>query len=74
MIAASSCFPIGFEPIIFPDNFSDGSCLKEILAHHKSVALMDAGFYDNLALTSIESLRQDSENPVLRYLVWFDRE
>lgn len=63
MIAASSCFPIGFEPIIFPDNFSDGSCLKEILAHHKSVALMDAGFYDNLALTSIESLRQDSENP-----------
>jgi hypothetical protein len=63
IIAASSCFPIGFEPIIFPDDFSNGCCLKEILPHHKSVALMDAGLYDNLALTSIESLRQDTENP-----------
>jgi hypothetical protein len=63
IIAASSCFPIGFEPIIFPDDFSNGCCLKEILPHHKSVALMDAGLYDNLALTSIESLRQDPENP-----------
>lgn len=63
MIAASSCFPIGFEPIIFPDNFYSEGCLKEVLKNQKSVALMDAGLYDNLALTSIESLRPNFENP-----------
>lgn len=62
MIAASSCFPIGFEPIIFPDDFYREGCLKEVLKNQKNVALMDAGLYDNLALTSIESLRPNFEN------------
>ncbi|MGK7945843.1 MAG: patatin-like phospholipase family protein, partial [Microcystaceae cyanobacterium] len=61
-IAASSCFPIGFEPMIFPDDFFTGDCLQEGLENQKSVALMDGGLYDNLALTSLESLRPNSKN------------
>lgn len=65
MIAASSCFPIGFEPILYPDDFSnsedDKRTLIKFLRNQDQVALMDAGLYDNLALTSIESLRQDAK-------------
>ncbi|CCI04733.1 patatin-like phospholipase family protein [Microcystis aeruginosa] len=64
MIAASSCFPLGFEPIIFPDDFGDNQeslkRLQKLTPNQDRVALMDAGLYDNLALTSVESLRLTS--------------
>lgn len=67
MIAASSCFPLGFEPIIFPDDFCDNkeslNRLQKLTPNQAKVALMDAGLYDNLALTSVESLRFSSEKP-----------
>lgn len=64
MIAASSCFPLGFEPIIFPDDFGDNkeslNHLQKLTPNQDRVALMDAGLYDNLALASVESLRLTS--------------
>ncbi len=47
MIAASSCFPLGFEPIIFPDDFGDNkesfNHLQKLTPNQDRVALMDAG-------------------------------
>ncbi len=66
ILAASSCFPIGFEPIIFPKDFSDND--KECLALENSISfieannqkikgssfgLMDGGITDNQAVESL---------------------
>jgi predicted acylesterase/phospholipase RssA len=64
VIAASSCFPLGFEPIIFPEDFCDNEeslkRLQKLTPNQAKVALMDAGLYDNLALTSILTLVESS--------------
>ena len=56
--AASSCFPSGFEPIRFPDDFVWPTDLKEIRSalgesFTKCVPLMDGGIFDNQGVDSI---------------------
>ncbi|HLO59229.1 MAG TPA: patatin-like phospholipase family protein [Bacteroidales bacterium] len=57
-IAASSCFPLGFEPIVFPDDFfSHSSSLYTNLKMEPNfihgVGLMDGGIVDNQGIGSI---------------------
>ena len=62
IVAASSCFPGGFEPMAFPDDFSwpaNGEALKNLDAlvrkspYDGPVALMDGGIYDNQGTESL---------------------
>ncbi len=61
-VAASFCFPGGFEPIIFPDDFlllpKEDQELRSVTTRlcggAEAVALMDGGLYDNLGLASVE--------------------
>ena len=59
IIAASSCFPFGFEPIIMPDDFfEDHNChhyadLKNNKLFSKGIGLMDGGIVDNQGIGSI---------------------
>jgi predicted acylesterase/phospholipase RssA len=60
IVAASSCFPGGFEPLAFPGDFnwSDKKILNKVRArvHEKlpeDLALMDGGIYDNQGVESL---------------------
>ena len=65
IVAASSCIPIGLEPIAFPQDFrwpsnEPGLCqeIQERIAYHcgsdtKSVSLMDGGVYDNQGFDAV---------------------
>ncbi len=63
-VAASFCFPAGFEPLLFPDDFiRDKDALQhfrnDLICDHKPyLAFLDGGLYDNLGLASIEDIRQ----------------
>ncbi|HWK88595.1 MAG TPA: patatin-like phospholipase family protein, partial [Longimicrobium sp.] len=59
--AASSCFPGGFEPIVFPQQFDWSpqypldAALKALPADfHGGLPLMDGGVYDNQGVESLE--------------------
>ncbi len=70
IMAASSCFPVGFEPMIFPDDFAmDENHQKELMAEtetaknydwedyvplDRSFALMDGGITDNQGIESLK--------------------
>jgi len=70
IMAASSCFPAGFEPMVFPDDFAEGEEHKkqlsaEMLAANNydwtdyipftgSVALMDGGITDNQGVEGLK--------------------
>jgi predicted acylesterase/phospholipase RssA len=67
-VAASFCFPGGFEPLLFPDDFLNGGspdgegrptqaaleARRRLCGGLSSLALMDGGLYDNLGLASVE--------------------
>ncbi len=60
-VAASSCFPGGFEPIVFPDDFvwKDKHVPEEVKEKFQKdgkpdpIALMDGGIYDNQGIESL---------------------
>src|SRR5437588_553864 len=51
-VAASSCFPGVFEPIVFPDDFAHA------LPAATSVPLMDGGIFDNSGIESLLLIRE----------------
>ncbi|MCP9841661.1 patatin-like phospholipase family protein [Synechococcus sp. J7-Johnson] len=61
-VAASFCFPGGFEPLLFPDDFlrlqaedeETRAVTTRLCGGAAAVALMDGGLYDNLGLASVE--------------------
>lgn len=65
ILAASSCFPGGFEPIIFPDDFAHEKCqasdlldglkinLENCETAKPPIGLMDGGIADNLGVDSM---------------------
>ena len=54
IIAASSCFTGGFEPIAWPGDFLDPETDQENLFENvRSTALMDGGIYDNQGIDSV---------------------
>ena len=61
-IAASSCFPVGFEPIMWPHDFvHDGASRLMTLAKDasESIGIMDGGIYDNQGIDSILLYKDD---------------
>lgn len=57
IVAASSCFPLGFEPISFPQDFVKPLDLKKTEGenpnkNYNSIGLMDGGIMDNLGIIS----------------------
>ncbi len=67
-IASSSCFPGGFEPMVWPHDYvHPGSPeLKSYASNTRGVGIMDGGIYDNQGVDSILGFRKNEENP------WFD--
>ena len=67
ILAVSSCFPGGFEPILFPNDFSffqrDGSCLQKY--KNVCIPLMDGGIVDNQGIEPIllASTQMTYDNP-----------
>lgn len=58
ILAASSCFPVGFEPIVFPHDFipNDHVGFAKIIKdkrYETGIGLMDGGIVDNQGLSSI---------------------
>lgn len=55
MVAASSCFPGGFEPLRFPQDFMDGSdgALDQAWKDKPSLQLLDGGIVDNQGIESV---------------------
>lgn len=53
ILAASSCFPGAFEPIVFPTDFDLPSRKTASYFQHQEVGLMDGGIVDNLGLDAI---------------------
>ena len=50
-LACSSCFPSGFEPMMFPDDFN--VCKNEIAAKKERFGIMDGGVVDNQGIEPI---------------------
>ena len=50
-LACSSCFPSGFEPMVFPDDFK--VCKQENAAKTDSFGIMDGGIVDNQGIEPI---------------------
>jgi len=66
-IAASSCFPGGFEPINWPKDFQYNGAknIQKYALENNDVGLMDGGIYDNLGIDSI--LLYESKNNTVTY-------
>ena len=67
--AASSCFPSGFEPIRFPDDFLWPQDLEEIRrllgkSFTESVPLMDGGIFDNQGVDSVVRAYERGNQPI----------
>ncbi|MDX6576891.1 MAG: hypothetical protein QOE96_2844 [Blastocatellia bacterium] len=78
--AASSCFPSGFEPLRFPDDFQwpDGQSIasvRQVLGESfaEPVALMDGGIYDNQGIDGVEQVYkradQDAEDTIGLFII-----
>jgi len=59
IVASSSCFPLGFEPLVFPDDYiknqqsTDYKSLKSLERFSDGVGIMDGGIADNQGIGSI---------------------
>lgn len=54
-LACSSCFPSGFEPLVFPDDFvlADTKEVQEYIAKTEPFGIMDGGIVDNQGIEPI---------------------
>ncbi|MBL4821525.1 MAG: patatin-like phospholipase family protein [Gammaproteobacteria bacterium] len=68
VIASSSCFPVGFEPLVFPDDYfenhndPDYKNLKELDRFIDGVGIMDGGIADNQGIGSMMLINDRIEN------------
>ena len=55
VLATSSCFPSGFEPLVFPTDFNLGESedVKEFIEKTKPFGIMDGGIVDNQGIEPI---------------------
>ena len=67
LVASSSCFPIGFEPLLFPDDYFkdrndlDYKALKRLDNFAKGVGIMDGGIVDNQGIGSMMNINKSME-------------
>ncbi len=76
IVAASSCFPGGFEPLRFPSDFHWGSSaeLKQARKdlgekYPAEIALMDGGVFDNQGIDSVERIYERQGNAIDLYII-----
>ncbi len=76
IVAASSCFPSGFEPLRFPSDFVWGSGrelneVKNTLGQRfkNEISLMDGGVFDNQGIDSIERIYERKDNEIELYII-----
>jgi len=74
VMAASSCFPGGFEPILWPQDFVHEKApkLNELAAKNKPTGLMDGGIYDNQGISSILNYRKNDATPYFDLIIVSD--
>ncbi len=73
-VAASSCFPSGFEPIRFPTDFvwpKDVSEIKALLGDRfdGDIPLMDGGIFDNQGIDSIRNIWSRKEKTIDLFII-----
>ena len=62
IVASSSCFPMGFEPLVFPDDYfkdqseKDYKALKRLGNFSNGVGIMDGGIVDNQGIGSMTNI------------------
>ncbi|SHH60684.1 patatin-like phospholipase family protein [Winogradskyella jejuensis] len=68
VIASSSCFPVGFEPLVFPDDYfenhnsSEYKNLKGLDRFIDGVGIMDGGIADNQGIGSMMLINERMDN------------
>ncbi|WP_109610581.1 patatin-like phospholipase family protein [Mucilaginibacter oryzae] len=74
VMAASSCFPGGFEPILWPHDFVHDQAprLKELAEKNAPTGLMDGGIYDNQGISSILNYRKKDPTPYFDLIIVSD--
>jgi len=79
VMAASSCFPGGFEPMCWPDDFvhEDSPNLKDLAQKRSDAAIsplgiMDGGIYDNQGVDSILRYKEGAEVPYFDLVILSD--
>lgn len=66
IVASSSCFPMGFEPLVFPDDYIKDQdtpaykALKALDDYKDGVGIMDGGIADNQGINSMVKISQRS--------------
>lgn len=73
-IASSSCFPGGFEPMIWPHDFVHGDSphLEELKNVMAPVGIMDGGIYDNQGIESILNYKKSIADPYFDLVIISD--
>jgi ABC-type Fe3+-siderophore transport system permease subunit len=61
IIASSSCFPMGFEPLVYPDDYykhdtAEYKALKKLPKFKNGVGIMDGGITDNQGIGSMVNI------------------
>ena len=66
IVASSSCFPLGFEPIVYPDDYykdqkdTDYKALKSLERFIDGIGIMDGGITDNQGIGSMMNISKQS--------------
>lgn len=72
-MAASTCFPGGFEPILWPTDFLHaGSPTLKALPQTAPVGIMDGGIYDNQGIDTILRYKGSAGNPYFDCIIISD--
>lgn len=72
-MAASSCFPGGFEPILWPGDFIyEGAESLQAIRDQPPVGIMDGGIYDNQGIDTILKYKQSAEDPYFDCIIISD--
>lgn len=75
IIASSSCFPLGFEPLQFPDDYfkdhttTDYKVLKSLDRFIDGVGIMDGGIADNQGIGSMMRINERMKNALSLIIV-----
>ena len=66
VVASSSCFPLGFEPLVFPDDYfedqktADYKSLKSLERFIDGIGIMDGGITDNQGIGSMMNISEQN--------------
>jgi predicted acylesterase/phospholipase RssA len=79
VMASSSCFPGGFEPLLWPSDYvhHDSPVLKQLAATYQSakldnIGIMDGGIYDNQGIESILNYKKQQDQPYFDLVIISD--